>query len=337
MKVAEMLRRGAILVPLDAPDLKWALTSTFRAVSGVSDEAAEQLAADLVGGASGEIHRVHERVVVALAESDAVEKICAVIGVSPVGFTADETDAASGVSADETGAEKAGAGKAGAGEAGAGGAGAGGAPRDEPDSEALLVLITPRRFVSFRDQMLPTLKRFFREAERVAPILNARSADEVMRVVGFMDLDPHQSLLVEDVVEPIQYRVYPDTPYSEVVDLMIRRELQAVPVVGEDYEFLGVITTGDAMKELVSQARVESVGGSSATARAEPTAREIMTRTVMCVSEEQSLIEAASIMVNRDVEQLPVIRAGEMVGFLTRGEVLRWLFPDTSVKQEKQT
>ena len=315
MKVAEMLRHGAILVPLDAPDLKWALTNTFRAVSGVSDELAEKLAADLVRGASGEIHRVHERVVVALAESDAVEKICAVIGVSPVGFTADDTDAASGVDATE--------------------AGAGGAPRDKPDSEALLVLVTPRRFVTLRDQMLPTLKRFFREEERVAQILNAQSADDVVRVAGFLDLDPHQSLLVEDVVETIQYRVYPDTPCSEVVDLMVRRELQAVPVVGEDYEFLGVITTGDAMKELVSQARAESVGGSSATAREEPTAREIMTRTVMCVSEEQSLIEAASIMVNRDVEQLPVIRAGEMVGFLTRVEVLRWLFPGTAFKQEE--
>ena len=315
MKVAEMLRRGAILVPLDAPDLKWALTNTFRAVSGISDELAEKLAADLVGGASGEIHRVHERVVVALAESDAVEKIGAVLGVSPVGFTADETDGASAVGATE--------------------AGAGGAPRDEPDSEALLVLITPRRFVTLRDQMLPTLKRFFREEGRVAQILSAQSADDVVRVAGFMDLDPHQSLLVEDVVEPIQYRVYPDTPYSEVMDLIVRRELQAVPVVGEDYEFLGVITTGDAMKELVSQARAESVGGGSATAREEPTAREIMTRTVMCVSEEQSLIEAASIMVNRDVEQLPVIRAGEMVGFLTRVEVLRWLFPRTAFKQEE--
>ena len=310
-----MLRRGAILVPLDAPDLKWALTSTLRAVPGVPVEVAEKLAADLVGGASGEICRVHERVVVALAESDAVEKICAALGVSPVGFMADETDAASGMPAAE--------------------AGAGGAPRGEPDSEALLVLITPRQFVSMRNQMLPTLKRFFREEGRAEPILNARSADDVVRVAGFMNLDPHQSLLVEDVVEPIQYRVYPDTPYSEVVDLMVRRELQAVPVVGEDYEFLGVITSGDAMKELVSKARVESVGGSSATGRDELTAREIMTRTVMCVSEEQSLIEAASIMVNRDVEQLPVIRAGEVVGFLTRVEVLRWLFPSTAFKQEE--
>ena len=310
-----MLRRGAILVPLDAPDLKVALNKTFQAVPGVSDEVAEKLAADLMGGASGEIHRVHDRVVVALAESDAVEEVCAVIGVSSVGFTTVETDPASSVGAAE--------------------ADAGGAPRDEPDSEALLVLITPLRIDSLRDQMLPTLKRFFREEVSIAPILNARSSDDIVRVAAFMDLDPHQSLLVEDVVEPIKYRVYPDTPYSEVADLMIRRELQAVPVVGEDYEFLGVITTGDAMKELVSQARAESVGGSYTPSREESTAREVMNRAVMCVSEEQSLIEAASIMVNRDVEQLPVIREGEMVGFLTRVEVLRWLFPGTSFKKEE--
>ena len=317
MKIVEMLRRGAILVPLDAPDLKWALTSAFRAVTGVSDEDAKKLAADLVGGVSGEIHRVHERVVVALAESTAVEEISAVIGVSPARFTAEGTEAASGVGLAE--------------------AGAAGAPRPRTGSEIVLVMVTPRRLISLRERVLPTLKRFFREEEKVKPLLRARSGDGVLRVAGFMDLDPHRSLLVEDVVEPIQYRVYPDTPYSEVADLMVRRGLQAVPVVGEDYEFLGVITTGEALNELVSQARVESVGGSSASAQAEPTAREIMTRTVMCVSEEQRLIEAASIMVNRDVEQLPVIREGEMVGLLTRGEVLRWLFPDTSLKQEEKT
>ena len=317
MKIVEMLRRGAILVPLDAPDLKWALTSAFRAVTGVSDEDAKKLAVDLVGGVSGEIHRVHERVVVALAESDAVEEISAVIGVSPARFTAEGTEAASGVGLAE--------------------AGAGGAPRPRTGSEIVLVMVTPRRLISLRERVLPTLKRFFREEEKVKPLLRARSGDGVLRVAGFMDLDPHRSLLVEDVVEPVQYRVYPDTPYSEVADLMVRRGLQAVPVVGEDYEFLGIITTGEALNELVSQARVESVGGSSASAQAELTAREIMTRTVMCVSEEQSLIEAASIMVNRDVEQLPVIREGEMVGLLTRGEVLRWLFPDTSLKQEEKT
>ena len=320
MKIVEMLRRGAILVPLDAPDLQWALTSGLRAMPGFSDEVAKQLGSDLVAGVSGEIHHVHERVVVALAESDAIEEICAVLGVSPAGFAGEgrRADASSDVTSD--------------------GRDAGGDAVDdrgpEARSEMVLILVTPRRLESLRHRTLPSLKRFFREDEKVAPLLNARCADGVTRMTLFMELDPHRSLLVEDVVEPVKYRVYPDTPYSELADLMVRRELQAVPVVGEDYEFLGVITTGDAMEELVSQARVESVGGGSAIAPTEVTAREIMTRTVMCISEEQSLIEAASIMVNRGVEQLPVIREGEMVGLLTRREVLRWLFPDTSSKDE---
>jgi len=310
VKVVEMLRRGAILVPLDGLDLKGALTTSLRAVSGVSNEAVEKLAADLVAGASGEICRIHERVVVALAESVDVDEISAVIGVSPVGFTRDETDAAAIV-------------------------GGVGAPGGDPDSEALLLILTPSRLVSMGNQMLPTLRRFFQEEASVAPILNARSSADVESVAVFMDLDPHRSFLVEDMVEPLQYRVYPDTPYSEVVDLMVRRDLQAVPVVGEDYEFLGVVTTGTALDELVSRTRAEGVGGGHAAVRGEPTAREVMTRTVMCVSEDQNLIEAASIMVNRGVEQLPVIRDGEMVGFLTRGEVLRWLFSSTSLEYEE--
>jgi CBS domain-containing protein len=316
MKIVEMLRRGAVVVPLNAPDLQWALTSGLRAIPGVSDEAAKQLGSNLVTGVSGEIHHVHGRVVVALTESDAVADICAVVGVSPAGFAGEGRRAggSSGVSS--------------------GGGDAAADPGLEARSEMVLILVTPRRLDSLRDRTLPSLKRFFREEEKVAPLLNARSADGVGRMSVFMELDPHRSLLVEDVVEPVKYRVYPDTPYSEVADLMVRRELQAVPVVGEDYKFLGVITTGDAMEELVSQARVESVGGNSAVASTDLTARGIMTRTVMCISEEQSLIEAASIMVNRGVEQLPVIREGEMVGLLTRREVLRWLFPDTSSKQE---
>lgn len=316
MKVAEMLRGGAILVPLDAPDLQWALTNTLRAVPAVSDESAKKIAEDLLERVSGEIHRVHPRVAVALVESEAVGDMCAAIGVAPTGFSGDEAEPDTGVSIS-------GEGSTGASESGA---------------EALLILVTSGRFVSMRDRMLPTLKRFFREEERVAPLLNAGSADAVRRVSGLMDLELHQSLLVEDVVEPVQYRVYPDTPYSEVTDLMIRRDLDALPVVGKNYEFLGIITTGDAMKEVLSQARVEErVGGGSSASPKEPTAREIMTRSVMCISEEQSLMEAASIMVNRDVEQLPVIREGEMVGFLTRGEVLRRIFPTTSLNQEERT
>jgi len=53
--------------------------------------------------------------------------------------------------------------------------------------------------------------------------------------------------------------------------------------------------------------------------------RDAMTRQVLCVSPEQPLAEVASLMINKDVEQVPVVREGRLVGFLTRGDIVRKL------------
>ncbi len=50
-----------------------------------------------------------------------------------------------------------------------------------------------------------------------------------------------------------------------------------------------------------------------------------MTRSVLCVSETQELRDAAQMMVHRDVEQLPVVREGELIGLITRDAILRAL------------
>ncbi len=46
----------------------------------------------------------------------------------------------------------------------------------------------------------------------------------------------------------------------------------------------------------------------------------------MCISEDQALQEVASLMVNKDVERIPVVNEGKLTGFLTRGDILRKLF-----------
>ena len=129
-------------------------------------------------------------------------------------------------------------------------------------------------------------------------------------------------LLVEAALEPVKYRVYPDTPLDEVIDLIVRRGVRAVPVVGEQYEVLGIITSGDALSQVLRQ-----VPGKAAPSETTviPMARDVMTRAVLCVSEDQPLNEAAHMMVNRDVEQLPVVRDGELIGFVTRDSILRCL------------
>jgi len=136
-----------------------------------------------------------------------------------------------------------------------------------------------------------------------------------------MASDQDAPLLVSSAAQPVKYRVYPETPLSEVVDLIVRREVRALPVVGESFEVLGIITAGDALEQVLRDLPSESADGG----RGELAARDVMTRSVLCVSETQGLLDAAQMMVNRDVEQLPVVREGQLVGLLTRDAILRAL------------
>ncbi|TVP55257.1 MAG: CBS domain-containing protein [Gemmatimonadales bacterium] len=157
------------------------------------------------------------------------------------------------------------------------------------------------------------------DPEIEAGLLTAGSVGEIMRVERLMSISLRGQQKVRDALTPMSYRIYPDTPLSEVADLMARKNLAAVPVVGEGLQVLGIITSGEALQHaLGSQGR----GGATIPGIR---ARDVMSRAVLCVTEDQDLLDAAKMMANRDLAQLPVVREGEMVGFLTREAVLRAL------------
>jgi CBS domain-containing protein len=53
--------------------------------------------------------------------------------------------------------------------------------------------------------------------------------------------------------------------------------------------------------------------------------RDAMARNVLCVSEDQSLSDVATLLANKDVPCLPVVREGVLRGVLTRAEIVRKL------------
>jgi CBS domain-containing protein len=59
--------------------------------------------------------------------------------------------------------------------------------------------------------------------------------------------------------------------------------------------------------------------------QANKTVRDVMTRQVLCVAPEQPVGEVAALMTNKDVERVPVVFEGRLVGFLTRGDIVRKL------------
>jgi CBS domain-containing protein len=292
MKLSEILSGDRIQVPLEAETLEEAIGLLCHGLetSGTLPEGAgTRLAGEFFSGARGEVIRINEWVILVAARTSDVGRLTGTLGLAREPF--------------DLGGE------------------------DEGTASVVFLMLTPRRVSPLKLQAIPTLSRFLREKENAARLREGVSRSQVTSFSEFMELEVQDQLLVADGLSPLKYRVYADTPLPEVVGLMVRQGLSAVPVVGEKLDFLGLITSADAIKNLLPD---RITGGTEGKASDALMAREVMSRSVMCISEDQSLVEAANLIVNKGVRQLPVVRAGELVGFLSVETALRLLFgPDS--------
>jgi len=194
--------------------------------------------------------------------------------------------------------------------------------------EIVVLVLAPPGSATLYLQTVAALARLFRQPGVVERIRGAQSADEIVELPAFRELKVQPRLTVRDIMTQRVPSVAPDTPVRDAVDLMIRRQLRALPVVGEKDEVLGIISEWDVMRALLPHIPRAS-GAESGEAVAVPghlKVREIMSRSVLCISEELGVDEAANTMINKDVEQFPVVSEGRLTGFLTRGDIIRKLF-----------
>jgi CBS domain-containing protein len=97
-------------------------------------------------------------------------------------------------------------------------------------------------------------------------------------------------------------------------------------VVGEKQEVLGVVSEWDIMRGLLPAVPRAGQGAGRPPCRRTLRVKDIMTRSVLCISEDLGIEEAANMMINKDVEQFPVTSEGKLTGFVTRGDIIRKLF-----------
>ena len=163
--------------------------------------------------------------------------------------------------------------------------------------------------------LYPALRR---HSSRIPGTETTKELHEILSSKTFGDNHIETHVTVADVVVPLTYRIYPDAPVGEIEQLMLRRRLAAVPVVGSNHEVLGVITVSDLLPHVLPSGRGRRTSG-----RDPVTAADVMTRSVLCVSEDEALLVASRSMITRGVSRLPVVRVGELVGFLERDTVLQ--------------
>lgn len=133
-------------------------------------------------------------------------------------------------------------------------------------------------------------------------------------------------MLVRDVMMKDVVTASPSTPLAEVADTLVRKRLRAIPVIDEVGRVLGIVTDRQVMTHFLPALQdPEEPEPRTPRVIREGTVRDVMERTVMCVNEDESLGDVVRLMLDKEIERLPVVGEGVLVGFLTRGDIIRRL------------
>lgn len=207
----------------------------------------------------------------------------------------------------------------------------------DPGKEAriVLLLVAPPGEGSIYLRVLAAFARALGRDEVVTALTRARTSAEVLADPALRDADVPAELLVRDVLSRQTVAVAPETPLPEAARLMVQHGLAALPVVSDENEVLGLVGHGEILRHLLPRSSGRASGEYRAAGRKpristtvmrELLVRDVMDRSVLCLSEDQSLTEAATLMVNKKLERVPVVREGALVGLLTREDIVRRLF-----------
>ncbi len=290
MRLTEILRPEHVVAPLAADTVHSAVTRLARVLIDTGSVAhPERLQRLFAETRLRDLIRIGDRVVLPHLRTDAVDELVVGVGVA---------DHPLRNAADDPGGE----------------------------TQVVVLVLAPPAAAGLYLQTVAALARALRGDGVVDDLVAARSAQEVLAIPEIRGITIHPRLTVRDVMTPRVYRVSPDAPVREALQLISQHRLRAVPVVGEEREVLGMVTDRDLLRHLLPGVARSGEGPDASAATRETRVREIMSRSVICVSEDQALAEVASIMVSKDLERLPVTSEGKLTGFLTRGDILRKLF-----------
>ncbi len=116
---------------------------------------------------------------------------------------------------------------------------------------------------------------------------------------------------VSDVMTARPRAVSPDTPVSQVAELMESEDIGAIPILDGD-QLAGMITDRDIVIRAVAKGKDP---------RGMP-AREISSRDVVTVSPDSNLSEALELMAGHQVRRLPVVdEDNRLLGVVSQADI----------------
>jgi CBS domain-containing protein len=141
---------------------------------------------------------------------------------------------------------------------------------------------------------------------------------------------------VKDIMTSPVVSVEPQSSVIEAVRIMLQRHISGLPVIDKRGRLSGVVTEGDFLRRAETGTQrqrprwLEFLLGPGRLAEEYTRSHgrkvhEIMTTDAVTVTEEVSLGEVVRLMEKRRIKRLPVMRGNEVIGIVTRANLVHAL------------
>src|SRR5690606_23855463 len=119
--------------------------------------------------------------------------------------------------------------------------------------------------------------------------------------------------------------IAPDAPVSEAWKLLDRHHLNALPVLDDKEQLVGILTLSDLLGHAATAAP-RSIADRFRSRREAPVSR-LMTRPVRCVTVDTPVVELVSLLSDQGLHCLPVLNdVGRVVGIVSQSDLIAALY-----------
>jgi CBS domain-containing protein len=201
----------------------------------------------------------------------------------------------------------------------------------------VILIVAPPRETPTYLQVVGAFARLLSDPATVLAMLAAKTPEQLVQIGALQNVELPTHLAVRDLMTPQVLSARPEQSLGEVARIMMDRDVRALPVVDDHGALVGMVTHRELLKYLIPDYLQRSKSGKfralpatmmagqgSIDPRGLPV-KDVMSRAVLCLSEDQALTDVANLMNNKDVDRFPVVREGVVVGFLTRADLIRRL------------
>ena len=146
-------------------------------------------------------------------------------------------------------------------------------------------------------------------------------------------------MLAKDIMTSDVIKVHPGDTVDEVIKLLVDNKISGIPVVDDDDLVVGVVTEADLLvrsQKLHVPSYIQILGGiiylddpedlkEELRKLAAVKVEDMMTSNPVTVEEDTPVDEIATIMSDEGINRVPVVRAEQIVGIVSRADIIRSL------------